>query len=89
MTTVGDRWTYKRDSRTSLPLDEIVWTKHGIPYLRPEIQLLHKAPGLRPKDQADFHAARPLLDDRSLHWLRDALARTHQGHPWLNDLNTR
>jgi hypothetical protein len=33
-------WTYKRDTRISLPAEEILWTREGISYLRPEIQLL-------------------------------------------------
>lgn len=44
-------WTYKRDDRISLPLEEILWERDGIPYLRPEVQLLHKAPRCRHKDQ--------------------------------------
>jgi hypothetical protein len=84
MTTVGDRWIFKRDARTTLLLDEIVWAQDGISYLRPEIQLLHKAAGLRPKDQADFDAAWPVLDPKSRQWLRDAIRRTHPGHPWLS-----
>jgi hypothetical protein len=55
-------WTYKRDPRISLSLPEVLWTRDGIPYLRPEVQLLHKAPGLRPKDQDDFEACLPLLE---------------------------
>ena len=55
-------WTYKRDARISLSVEEILWAREGIPYLRPEVQLLHKAPGLRPKDQADFDACLHLLE---------------------------
>lgn len=83
MGTVDDRWVFKRNDRTSLPLDEIVWTQDGVRYLRPEIQLLHKAAGLRPKDQADFDAVRPVLDSQSRQWLRNAIGRTHPGHKWL------
>jgi hypothetical protein len=84
MSTVDDRWVYKRDARTTLPLDEIVWTQDGISYLRPEIQLLHKAAGLRPKDQADFEAVWPVLDSEGRRWLREALELTHPNHPWLS-----
>ena len=83
MSTVGDRWVFKRDDRTSLPLDEIVRTQDDIPYLRPEIQLLHKAAGLRPKDQADFDAVWPALHPRDQRWLRNAITLTHPGHKWL------
>ncbi len=46
-------------------------TRHGIDYLRPEVQLLHKANGLRPKDRQT---------------LMRALQLAHPGHPWLADL---
>jgi hypothetical protein len=52
-------WTYKRDARISRPLDETLWLRDGVAYLRPEVQLLHKAPSLRPKDQTDFEACLP------------------------------
>lgn len=83
MSATATTWTYKRDPRISLPLAGILWTRDGIPYLRPEVQLLHKAPGLRPKDQADFDACLPLLEPGSRAWLRDALTVAHPGHRWL------
>lgn len=46
MDTTSDRWTYKRSEQVSLPLEDILWhSNDGIDYLRPEVQLLHKAPG--------------------------------------------
>ncbi len=83
MHTAGDMWTYKRDDRISLPLDDIVWEQEGITYLRPEIQLLHKAPRLRPQDQADFDACVSLLEPGAGVWLRTALSTAHPSHPWL------
>ena len=86
MHATSTTWTYKRDPRISLSLPEILWTRDGITYLRPEVQLLHKAPGLRPKDQADFEACAPLLRRKPRTWLRAALGIAHPGHPWLRDL---
>lgn len=83
MSVVEDRWVFKRDARISRPIDEIVWTRDGIPYLRPEIQLLHKARGLRPKDQSDFDAAWPMLAAEDRRWLREAITMTQPDHPWL------
>lgn len=77
-------WTYKRDARVSRPLDEILWARDGIHYLRPEVQLLHKAPGRRPKDEEDFEACLPLLDDTARGWLVRALEVAHPSHPWLD-----
>ncbi|HEY8719331.1 hypothetical protein [Pengzhenrongella sp.] len=83
MDTTPSTRTFKRDARISRPLDEILWTRDGIDYLRPEVQLLHKARGLRPKDQADFEACLPKLSDPARSWLADALAVAHPSHPWL------
>jgi hypothetical protein len=84
MDTVDGRWVFKRDDRTTLPLDEIIWTQNDVNYLRPEIQLLHKAAGLRPKDQADFDAVWPVLGSEGRRWLRKALELTHPNHRWLS-----
>ncbi|WP_310529499.1 hypothetical protein [Nocardioides sp.] len=79
-------WTYKRDARISLPINEILWARDGISYLCPEVQLLHKASRPRPKDQADFDACVRLLDPEPRAWLRMALTLAHPGHPWLAHL---
>lgn len=86
MDTSATQWTYKRDPRVTLGFDKILWAKDGVDYLRPEIQLLHKAPGLRPQDQLDFDAARSLLNEQALAWLRSALETAHPGHPWIEEL---
>lgn len=82
MSADASTWTYKRDPHLSLPTADILWVKDGITYLRPEVQLLHKAPGLRPKDQDHFDTCLPLLSDAAKHWLRAALDLAHPGHPW-------
>ena len=55
-------------------------------YLQPEIQLLCKAPGSRPKDEVDFEATLPFPDRGRRQWLVDALDRTVPGHPWTAHL---
>ena len=84
----GDRatWEFKRDRRVRLPLSAITWSREKVAYLRPEIQLLLKARGLRPKDQLDFDVTLPLLSRRSRVWLRESLDLVHPGHPWLSAL---
>lgn len=86
MDVMSMRWTFKRDSRISMPVEEMLWTSEGIPYLRPEVQLLHKASGLRPQDQADFDASVRLLEPDSRTWLRWALGLAHPEHPWISSL---
>lgn len=80
-------WTFKRDDRIRLPSASITWTVDGIEYLRPEIQLLHKARGLRPKDQHDFDACAPLLSPVQRQWLRAALELSDPGHRWIDLLD--
>lgn len=82
----SDSWSYKRDPRVRLPTADILWRSGGVLYLRPEIQLLHKAPGLRPQDQQDFDATVPLLSAAARTWLREALDLAHPGHPWSAEL---
>ena len=77
---------YRRDSRVSVFLADVVWERDGVNYLRPEIQLLYKAPGFRLRDQRDFDASLPLLDAERRRWLRSALTTAHPGHPWIDAL---
>lgn len=82
-TSTTTEWVYKRDPSIRMPIDDALWERDGIRYLQPELQLLLKAKGLRPKDQDDFDATLPHLDARRRAWLADALAVAHPGHPWL------
>ncbi|MGL3150503.1 hypothetical protein ACSS7Z_09060 [Microbacterium sp. A82] len=79
-------WVYKRDETVRLPMAEALWMRDGIRYLQPEIQLLYKAKGQRPKDDIDFAATLPYLDVARRDWLRQALERTLPGHSWLRQL---
>lgn len=86
MTATATTWTYKRDPRITAPTPDILWQQDGLTYLRPEVQLLHKAPGLRRKDQADLDACLPLLEAPARTWLRTAVEVAHPDHPWLTQL---
>ncbi|WP_166984263.1 nucleotidyltransferase domain-containing protein [Paramicrobacterium fandaimingii] len=81
-------WVYKRDPSVSMPLGDALWQLDGIPYLRPEIQLLYKAKGDRAKDRADLENVLPRLDRERRAWLADALTREDTRHPWLDVLAT-
>ena len=86
--TDADRWVFRRDHRVSGPLSQLTCrTPDGVPFLAPEVQLLYKAKAAPlPKDEADFTAAVPLLDEGRRRWLVRAL-RTYDGrHPWLTRL---
>lgn len=80
----GDRWVFRRDRRVSRPLVEVIlWTREGLPYLAPEVQLLFKAKDPRPKDERDLEAALPLLSQGRRSWLDLTISETHPDHPWL------
>ena len=81
-----EMWIYRRDERIKRPYADVIDMTHdGIPYGRPEIILLFKAKHAdRPKDEADFTAVLPQLDQISRTWLADALRLVHPGHPWLD-----
>jgi len=80
----GPEWVYRRDPRIRrADRDIIAHTAAGLPFLRPEIQLLYKAEDSRPRDEVDFQAAwRHLWADQRA-WLMASIAATVPGHPWL------
>jgi Aminoglycoside-2''-adenylyltransferase len=83
----GDIWVFRRDPRIRLPLGRVIaHTSDGVPYARPEIALLYKAKSSRPKDDADFASALPLLGDEERQWLARSIALVHPGHHWLQSL---
>jgi hypothetical protein len=73
-------WVYRRDPSLRLPWREAVLeSTEGIPYLAPELQLLFKSKGVRPKDEAD---AREVIGSLPA-FRRARLARwLPEGHPW-------
>lgn len=82
----GDRktWICRRDGRIRLPYEEvIVRTSDGIPYGRPEVILLYKAKHSREKDEADFEAVLPWLDQQARGRLAEWLELVHPEHAWL------
>jgi hypothetical protein len=72
-----EEWVLKRDARIRVPWSRALYTINGIPCLRPELALLHKAHLDRPKDSADLVAAQLEPDARA--WLAAALEQL--GHP--------
>ena len=84
----GDLWHYRRDVSVTLPLERArLVSTLGLPYLAPEAALLFKATGangkVRPKDQRDFEAVLPALDESARGWLA---ARIGEGHVWQSAL---
>ncbi|MEV6284581.1 hypothetical protein [Kribbella sp. NPDC051770] len=85
----ADQWIYHRGrGAIRKPLTEITLTSPtGLPYLAPEIVLLFKSRGPRPKDTADFTDVAHLLDPARRRWLLDRIAPLHPDHPWLPALS--
>lgn len=85
----SDEWLFKRNRSIRGALSELgLVSSDGVPFLRPEIQLLYKARAeTLEKDQRDFEAALPLLDERARRWLRESLrVQFPEGHEWLSAL---
>lgn len=75
-----EHWIYRRDQTVRVPWDTAVLrAATGVPYLAPEIQLLFKSTGPRPKDDVDAVRVIPQLDDRRRQFLAAHLAADH---PW-------
>lgn len=83
----GSTWRYKRNPNIARALSDCLWSHDGITYLRPEIQLLHKAKHARDKDTVDFQRSWPLLDESSRTWLAQSLLLESPHHPWLSEID--
>ncbi len=82
----GDNWYFKRDMAITLPVDRYgLVTEDGIPYLAPEVVLLHKATSTNfdEQDTQDFEISLPLMTTEQKAWLRESLAGFGTQHPWL------
>ncbi|THA70323.1 amino acid transporter [Streptomyces sp. A0958] len=86
----GDDWVFRRDPRVRLPLDRLGRvSEDGVPYLATEVQLLYKSRARRPKDEQDFDAALPVLDDDRRAWLAETITLAQgAAHPWAARLRT-
>lgn len=82
----GDEWIYRRDARIRRPLASMGTSGEGFLRLSPEVQLLFKAKGPRPKDELDFTQVLPLLTAPQRLWLDQMLALEYGTHPWHDRL---
>lgn len=78
-------WHSRRHRSVTRPLSELgVFDGAGVWYLAAEVQLFYKAKAPRLKDEADFAAALPHLNDRQREWLRTAILTAYgENNPWL------
>ena len=83
----GARWTYRRDADIGVHAKDLGRRSGGgLPYIRPEIQLLYKSKDPRPVDETDFLTVLPHLDPAQRAFLSAALWTTAPGHRWLQRL---
>jgi hypothetical protein len=79
---VGDgddaSWTYRREKSVQREWSTVVLMADQLPYLSPEIQLLFKSKGLRPKDYVDARRVIALFDGEQRAWLRAHLPSDHE-----------
>lgn len=83
----SELWRCRRNPACTRPVSEIVMhSASGLPILVPEVQLLYKAQGRRPKDEHDFQQTLPALDASRRAWLKSALATVQPSHRWITEL---
>ncbi|MGV0779938.1 nucleotidyltransferase domain-containing protein [Mycolicibacterium sp. XJ775] len=83
----SDRWVFRRDPSITLPYDELIQVRDGIPYVIPEVALLFKAHRTATKDEDDFSRVAPRLAHDARTRLSDWLTHLYPAHPWLNRLH--
>ncbi|WP_406221485.1 nucleotidyltransferase domain-containing protein [Streptomyces decoyicus] len=83
----GGACVSRRNSRVRRALAQVgALSGEGVPYLVPEVQLFYKAGRPRPKDELDFAAALPVLDDAQRRWLAESIDEASGRHPWSDRL---
>jgi len=88
----GDEWWWRRNPKVRRPLSLVAKVSPlGVPYLSPEIVLLHKSRHMLDdnpprNDQVDFDDTVDLLDPEARAWLMNTLETYFPGHPWLSRL---
>ncbi|MEU8837491.1 amino acid transporter [Streptomyces sp900116325] len=83
----GGEWVSRRNGSVRRAIDQVgALSGDGVPYLVPEVQLFYKAGQPRPKDEQDFAAALPILDDTQRRWLAESIVETYGRHSWSDRL---
>jgi hypothetical protein len=85
----ANAWEFRRDARVRRPLERVIRSRDGVPYLSPEVVLLYKAKIRSAKDDADLLAVLPHLGSDDREWLASAIELAHGPHVWLDMLRDR
>ena len=79
----GDRWLYRRDREIGAHVKDIGRvTAAGIPYIRPDIQLLYKSKAPRAVDESDLISVLPKLDVAQRATLSAWVSKADPAHRW-------
>jgi hypothetical protein len=80
----GDRWRYRRNPRIGANAKDIGRvTDDGIPFIRPDVQLLYKSKDSRAVDESDLIALLPRLDAAQRATLSAWISAADPAHRWL------
>ncbi len=80
----GDRWVYRRDPRIGAHVRDLGrFSNDGIPYIRPDVQLLYKSKSSRGVDESDLIALLPRLDAYQRATLSAWISAGDPTHRWL------
>lgn len=78
------RWSYRRNERIGVNEKDFGrFTNDGIPYVRPEIQLLYKSKGARAVDESDLLTVLPRLDVAQRATLSAWISADDPTHRWI------
>lgn len=80
----GDRWVYRRDPRIGVHVRDLGrFSNDGIPYIRPDVQLLYKSKSTRGVDESDLITLLPRLDAYQRATLSAWISAGDPTHRWL------
>jgi hypothetical protein len=79
-------WVFRKNESIRRPLEDVGDERDDVPFFRPEIVLLYKSSEPSPKNDADFAAVAPHLSPDGSRWLRTALEKCYEHHPWIGQL---
>ena len=83
----GGRWFYRRNARIGVNAKDVGrFTSDGIPYIRPDIQLLYKSKGGRAIDESDLLSILPRLDVAQRATLSAWISAGDPTHRWIERL---
>jgi hypothetical protein len=83
----GNAWYSRRNHKIRGRRNDLFVWYNNIPCIRIEVQLLYKAKGRRAKDELDFQACLPRMNNAARVWLLENIQIAYSDqHPWISEL---